>query len=156
METLIEMLRSRFEHLVGRAGGPLNFRLFIMPLVVTFFAVRAAMRDARAGQPRFFMALLTKPLERGPLVRSMLKDIGKIFIMAILLDTTYQLLVLKAFYLGELLLVVMVSALLPYLVVRSAVSPLMRRIYRKHPKATSPSAAHPKETSGEPPPTTDH
>lgn len=129
MDALLEMLTSRFEHLLGRAGGPLHFRLFVMPLVVTFFAVRAAMRDARAGQPRFFKALLTKPLERGRLVRSMLKDVGKVFIVAVVLDTVYQLMVLKTFILGELLFVVMVSAILPYLVVRSAVSPLMRRIY---------------------------
>ena len=144
---------------LGRAGGPLHFRLLIMPLVVTFFAVRAAMRDARTGQPHFFKALLTKPLERGRLLRSMLKDVGKIFIVAVVLDTTYQLTVLKAFYPGELLVVVMASAILPYLVVRSAVSPLMRRIYRKHPKAASPSATDPGETAeARPvsPPTPDH
>jgi hypothetical protein len=145
MDTILEMLRDRYEHLVGRVGGPLNFRLLIMPLVVTFFAVRAAMRDARAGQPPFFWTLLLKPVERRQLVRSMLKDIGKIFIVAVVLDTIYQLTVLKAFYLGELLLVVMWSAILPYLVVRSAVSPLMRRIYRKHPMAAGPAATNPKD-----------
>lgn len=145
MDTILEMLRSRYEDLVGRAGGPLNFRLLIMPLVVTFFAVRAAMRDARAGQPPFFRTLLLEPAERPRLVRSMLKDVGKIFIVAVVLDTTYQLMVLKAFYLGELLAVVMASAILPYLVGRSAVSILMRRIYRKHPKATGQAATNPKD-----------
>jgi hypothetical protein len=139
MDTLLEMLRSRVEHLLGRTAGPLNFRLLIMPLVVTFFAVRAAMRDAREGRPRFFRTLLTNPLERGRLARSALKDVGKIFVMAILLDTTYQLVVLKAFYLGELLVVVAASAILPYLVVRSAVSPLMRRIYRNQSKPPKPT-----------------
>jgi hypothetical protein len=145
METLLEMLGSRFEHLVGRTGGPFNFRLLIMPLVVTFFAVRAAMRDARTGQPRFFITLLRKPLERGRLVRSMLKDVGKIVIVAVVLDTVYQLMVLKAFIPGELLIVVLVSAILPYFVVRSAVSVLMRLIYRKHPEAASQAATNPKD-----------
>ena len=58
MDTFIEMLMSRAEHLLGRTAGPLNFRLLIMPLVVTFFAVRAAMRDARQGQPPFFRTFL--------------------------------------------------------------------------------------------------
>jgi hypothetical protein len=145
METLLGMLRDRYEHLVGRVGGPLNFRLLIMPLVVTFFAVRAAMRDARAGQPPFFQSIRTNPVERSRLVRSGLKDIGKIIIVAVVLDTIYQLTVLKAFYLGELLLVVMWSAILPYLVVRSAASPLMRRIYREHPQATRQTATDPKD-----------
>ena len=145
MDTIVEMLMTRLEHLLGRAAGPLNFRLLIMPLVVTFFAVRAAMRDARQGQPPFFRAFLSKRVEREQLIRSALKDVGKIFIVAIVLDTTYQILVLKSFYLGELLIVVMVSAVLPYLVVRSVVSPLMRRIYRKHPKATGQASTNPKD-----------
>jgi hypothetical protein len=145
MESLVEMLRSRYEHLVGRTGGPLNFRLFIMPLVVTFFAVRAAMRDARTGRSLYFRTLLLKADERPRLIRSGLKDVGKIIVVAIVLDTTYQLLVLKAFYLGELLLVVMASAILPYFVVRSAVSILMRRIYREHPQAARQTATNPKD-----------
>lgn len=51
METL-ETSMSRVEH-HGRAEAS-DFRLLIMPLVVTFFAVRAATRDARTGQPHFF------------------------------------------------------------------------------------------------------
>ena len=93
MDAFFEMLTSRVEHLLGRTAGPLNFRLLIMPLVVTFFAVRAAMRDARQGQPPFFRTLLTQPGERARLVRSVLKDVGKIFVVAIVLDTTYQILV---------------------------------------------------------------
>ena len=138
MDTFLEMLTSRLEHLLGRTAGPLNFRLLVMPLVVTFFAIRAAMRDARQGQPPFFRTFLTQPGERARLVRSALKDVGKIFVVAIVLDTTYQILVLKSFYLGELLFVVMASAILPYLVVRSAVSPLMRRIYAKHEPPADP------------------
>jgi hypothetical protein len=130
-----------------------------MPLVVTFFALRAAMRDARAGRPLYFRTLLLKPAERPRLIRSGLKDVGKIILMAVVLDTTYQILVLKAFYLEELLVVVMASALLPYFVVRSAGSILMRRIYRKHPKATGQPIAKSKEESearGASTPTTDH
>jgi hypothetical protein len=145
MNGLIEMLTTRAEHLLGRAAGPLNFRLLIMPLVVTFFAVRAAMRDARQGQPPFFRTFLTRPAERARLVRSGLTDVGKIFVVALVLDTTYQILVLRAFYLGELLIVAVASAILPYLVVRSAASPLMRRVYRKHPKVAGQSAPHPKD-----------
>ena len=66
MDTLIEMLMSRLSTWSGGSGGPLNFRLLIMPLVVTFFAVRAAMRDAREGQPPFFRTLLhSQPSGRG-------------------------------------------------------------------------------------------
>ena len=143
MEAVLEMLRDRYEHLVGRAGGPLNFRLLIMPLVVSFFAVRAAMRDVRTGRSLYFRTLLLKPDERPGLIRSGLKDVGTIIVVAVAVDTTYQWIVLKAFYLGELLLVVMASAILPYLLVRSATSILMRRIYREHPQALRQTAGEP-------------
>jgi hypothetical protein len=154
MDALIETLTSHFENLLGRTAGPFNFRLLIMPLVVTFFAVRAAMRDAQQGQPPFFRTLFTEPGGRARLLRSMLKDIGKIFVVATVLDTTYQILVLKSFYLGELLVVVLVTALLPYLVVRSAVSPLMRRIYRKQAKPGNPEEVAKNPTPAKP--NTDH
>lgn len=148
------MLTSHFENLLGRTAGPFNFRLLVMPLVVTYFAVRGAMRDAQQGQPPFFRTLFTEPDGRARLLRSMLKDIGKIFVVAIVLDTTYQILVLKSFYLGELLVVVLVTALLPYLVVRSAASPLIRRIYRKQSKPGNPEAVpEPTKVSK---PNTDH
>jgi hypothetical protein len=143
MDAFVEALMSRVEHLLGRAGGPLNFRLLIMPLVVTLFAVLAGMKDARKGQPPFFRTLLTKPLERRRLLRSALKDVGKIFVVAVVLDTAYQLMVLKAFYLGEVLVVAVACAILPYLVVRSAVSPLMRRIYRHQASRPNISAPPP-------------
>ena len=97
MDNLLELLSSHGEHLLGRTAGPLNFRLLVMPLVTTFFAVRAAMRDAREGQPRFFQTFVTHPGDRARLFRSAMKDAGKILVMAIVLDTTYQILVSEIF-----------------------------------------------------------
>jgi len=139
MDSLIEMLMTRAEHLLQRVDGPLHFRLLIMPLVVTYLALRAGMKDAQGGQPRFFRTLLTKPTERSRLIRSALADVGKIFIVAVVLDSVYQLVVLRTLYFGELLFVALACAILPYFVVRSAVSPFMRRIYRKHPKPVKPA-----------------
>ena len=134
MDTLYEMLMRRGGHLIDRAGGPLNFRLVIMPLVVAFLAVKAGVKDAREGRPPFFWTLVTKTLERRQLVRSALKDIGRIFIVAVVLDTAYQLFVLRTFYLGEMLVVAVACTILPYLLVRTAVSIPMRRIYRNRSK----------------------
>jgi hypothetical protein len=154
METILEMLTNRVEHLLGRAGGPLHFRLFVMPLVVTFMAIRAGMKDAREGHPPFARTMLGKPSERRRLVRSALKDIGRIFIVAVVLDTTYQLVVLRAFYPGELLFVAVACAIMPYLVLRGPVSLLMRWVYKK--RAGSANRKKVPEKSLIPPPSTDH
>jgi hypothetical protein len=159
MDTIIDMLHSRFEHLLGRAGGPLHFRLLIMPLVVTFLAIRAGMKDAREGRPPFFRTILADPVERRRLLRSALKDIGRIFIVAVMLDTTYQLVVLRAFYPGELLLVAIACAIVPYLVIRGPVSLLMRCIYRNQAgsarTAEDDTKKRPEERPAVPPETDD-
>lgn len=131
MPDLLEMLQLRWEHLLGRAGGPLHFRLMVMPMVVTFFAVRAGLRDARAGKPGFVWKYLAEPDERRQLIRSALKDIGKILIVATVLDTIYQTLVYKSFYPGELLLVVFVSAVLPYILFRGPIAFIVRFIQKR-------------------------
>jgi hypothetical protein len=68
----------------------LHFRLVIMPTVVAILAIRAGLKDAREGRPAFLWAILTNPAERRELFRSALKDVGKIFTVAVVLDTAYQ------------------------------------------------------------------
>src|SRR5512136_619418 len=131
MDTLLEMLARRGEHLVGRLGGPLNFRLVVMPLVVTLLAIRAHLRDVREGRPTVLGAFFRDPSKRRRLLRSGLKDIGKVFIVACVLDTTYQILVLRSFYPGEVLVVAVVCAIVPYALVRGPVTRLARRFYRR-------------------------
>jgi len=108
MDAIIDFLFSRSEHLLGRFSGPLNFRLVVMPTVVTVLAVLADRRDAREGRRAVLGAFIKDPVERQRLFRSALKDIGRVFMVAILLDTTYQLLVFKWVYPGEVLVVAVV------------------------------------------------
>jgi hypothetical protein len=145
MDTLLEMLARRGEHLLGRASGPLNFRLVIMPLVVTILAIRTHLRDVREGRPMFLCAFLTSPTERRRLLRSGLKDFGKVFIVACVLDTTYQILVLRSFYPGEVLVVAVMCAIVPYILIRG---PVMRIAHLLHRKWAAPPATTTPETKG--------
>lgn len=131
MDNLLELFYQGVEQLLGRAGGPLHFRLFVMPLVVTFLAVRAGLKDAREGRPAFLWAFLTNPAERRCLLRSALKDVGRIFIVAVVLDTTYQLAVLHAFYPVQLLIIAVGCAIVPYVLIRGPVTRLTRGLYKK-------------------------
>jgi len=141
---ITEMLGSRFEHLVGRARGPLHFRLLIMPLVVTILAIRAHLRDVREGKPTTLWAFFRSATERRRLLRSGLKDFGKVFIVACVLDTAYQLLVLQSFYLGELLVVAVVCAIVPYFLIRGPVMRIACLLHRKWSRPTEGLAAEPK------------
>ena len=130
MDPILDILFNRAEHLFARAGGPLNFRLVVMPTVVTILAILADRRDAREGRPALLGAFFADPVERQRLTRLAIKDIGRVFLVAIVLDTAYQLWVFRWVYPGEVLVVAVVCAIVPYVLVRGPVARLARRFWR--------------------------
>jgi hypothetical protein len=123
MDAFLEILGRGFDQLLGRGSGPLNLRLLITPTVAIILAIRAGVKDARAGSSTFFGANST---ERRELVRSGWKDIGRVFILAIVLDTAYQLIFFRAFYVVQALIVAVALAIVPFALFRNVVSRLMR------------------------------
>jgi hypothetical protein len=111
---------------LGRLDGPLHFRFFLQPGMAIFFAIRDGLRDAREGRPAYFWSLFTEPDLRGELLRDGWRSISKVFIIAVILDVIYQLIVLRWFYPVETLLVAVFLALIPYLLVRGPVNRLKR------------------------------
>ncbi|MCU0928000.1 MAG: hypothetical protein MUE62_02080 [Burkholderiaceae bacterium] len=75
MDAILDMLFARGEHLLDRFSGPLNFRLVVMPLVVSFLALRAHWKDVREGRPTIFGAFVTDPVKRRRLFRQALKEL---------------------------------------------------------------------------------
>jgi hypothetical protein len=131
MDWLAHELNRAVQQLLDRAGGPLNFRLLMMPTVVTLLAIRAGLRDARESRPPFLWAILTRPAQRRELFRSALRDIGRVFIFALVLDTTYQLIVLGTFYILQAIIVAMACAILPYILFRGIAARLSRVLSRQ-------------------------
>ena len=129
MQSIADALARGVEQLLARVDGPLHFRLVMMPTVVTILAIRAAIRDARVGGPAFLWAVLTKPRDRRRLLRSAMKDIGRVFIMALVMDTTYQLLVLRWLYPLQLLIVAVACAIVPYVLLRGPITRVARLWY---------------------------
>jgi hypothetical protein len=155
MEAIQEFFSRLVEQLFGRVSGPLNFRLFVMPTVVTILALRADRKDAREGRPAFLGAFIMDPLERRRIFRGGLTDIGRVFLMAVVLDTVYQLLVFRWVYPGQVLIVAFVCAVVPYLLVRGPIARGVRLLLRKRAVRiglrTGPpddGGPHPTTTSG--------
>jgi len=98
MDTIRWMIWRGIEQLRDRASAPLNFRFVLMPTFVTLLAIRAAVRDARTGAPAFLWAVLVNRRERHRLLRSAIRDIGRVFLMAIVIDALYQWVMLRDFY----------------------------------------------------------
>ena len=131
MDGFLDFLVRGAERLIARADGPLHFRLVVMPLVVTFLALRAHRRDVREGRPTRLGAFFTDPAARTRLVRSALKDIGRVFVVAVVMDTAYQLWVFRWVYPVQLLIVAVACAIVPYVLVRGPITRLVRLLFRK-------------------------
>ena len=131
MGEFLQMVSLFFEELGGRATGPLNFRLVVMPIMATLFGVRAGLRDAREGKPTFLWGILTMPAERAAALRSAVKDVGKVFVMAVIMDTAYQIIALHALRLLQVLVVAVACAIVPYVLVRGPIAFIARGLRRK-------------------------
>jgi hypothetical protein len=116
------------ENLLGRVSGPMHFRVFLQPTMAIIFAVRDGMKDARQGEPPYFWSLFTGSEGRMELVRKGWKSVGKVFILALVLDAAYQIWQLHWFYPGEALLTALLLAIVPYLLLRGPANRIAARI----------------------------
>ncbi len=124
---LYETFARGWENLVGRLGGPMSFRFLMQPAVAIFFAIRAGVRDARENKPTFLGCALSNPRSWSPRMRQSWKDVGTVFIVALVLDAIYQVAVHSGIFTLELLITATVLALVPYMVLRDLVSRVARR-----------------------------
>jgi hypothetical protein len=114
------------ENLFARLDGPFHFRLIAQPLMATILAIIDGIKDARLGNPPYFWAVLSNPQHRVELLKRGWKRIGKIFILAVVLDVIYQLKVDHWIYPGETLIVAIVLAIVPYLLVCGPINRLIQ------------------------------
>jgi hypothetical protein len=122
-----EMLARMWEGLVARVGGPMTFRLILQPLMATLLAVLGGLKDAREGRPAYFWTILTDSSRRGDLLHEGWRSIGRVFVLAIIMDLIYEWLMGRRFYPLETLIVAIVLAVVPYLVFRGPVNRIARR-----------------------------
>jgi hypothetical protein len=121
------MLARIWENLVARVTGPMNFRLVFQPCMAIFLAIRGGLKDAREGKPPYFWGLFTDPGQREAMLKDGWKAVGKVFILAIVLDVVYQIIERRFVYPGEAVIVAVILAVLPYLLIRGPVNRLARR-----------------------------
>ena len=126
-----DLLVRGWMNLFDRVGGPMTFRIILQPAMATLLAVVAGLRDAREGRPPYLWTVLTDPLQRANLLREGWKAVARVFVLALIMDIIYQLIVERWIYPLELLSVAIVLAVVPYLLVRGPVNRLAQRWPRK-------------------------
>ncbi len=130
--------------LAARVSGPMKFRLVLQPAMAAFFAIRSGLADARAGKPPYFWTLLSDPAQRMDMLKDGWKSVGRVIILALVLDVVYQIIVLRFVYIGEAFIVAFVLAIFPYLILRGLVTRLARRniVQRQHSQQEPLSSSH--------------
>jgi hypothetical protein len=118
----MEVWTRVIENLFSRLDGPLHFRFIMQPSMAIIFAVIDGIKDAKLGRPAYLWAMVKNPKQRSELLKIGWKRIGKIFILAVILDAIYQIKELHWFYPGETLIVAILLAIMPYLLVRGPIN----------------------------------
>ena len=113
--------------LIARVSGPMKFRLVLQPIMASIFAIKAGLHDARAGQPPYFWSLFTDPAHRVGMLEDGWKSVGKVFVLALVLDVVYQIIVMRFVYPGEALITAVLLAIVPYLTLRGLVTRSIRK-----------------------------
>jgi hypothetical protein len=127
LDALLDVWSRIWDDITSGRHAPVAFRFILQPAVAAFLAFRAGRQDAKDGRPLYLWALVADRSQRQALVREGWEHIGKVFIVALVMDAIYQFISVRWFYPGEALMVAMVLAILPYLVFRSLVNRLLRR-----------------------------
>jgi hypothetical protein len=110
--------------LMARLHGPMSLRFVVQPVVAIFLAIRDGRKDAREGRVPYFWGLFSHAGHRLELLRSGWKSIGKVFIIAVVLDVIFQLLVFHDLRILGALLAGLILAIIPYLLLRGPVNRL--------------------------------
>ena len=117
-----EVFARIWQNLLERPGGPMTFRIILQPVMATMVAWRDGIKDAQAGRPPYFWAILTDPANRAGRLHEGLIATARVLLLGLGMDVIYQLIVFETFHPGEAAIVALLLAFAPYLVVRGLVT----------------------------------
>jgi hypothetical protein len=116
--------------LVGRTSGPFAFRFFLQPAVAILYAIRDGMKDAHERRPAYFWSLLTRQGGRRKLLYEGWSAVARVIGLGAAIDLIYQIVVFRAVYPLQLVVIVLILAFVPYLVMRGPVNRIAQRSIR--------------------------
>jgi len=133
----MDYLSGLWQEIAARPDGPMAFRFYLQPAMSIIYAIVSGLTDAREHKPPYFWALFTEPAQRVALMRDGWKSVRNVFLLAIVMDLIYQIMVLRGWRPGEGLIISIVLAIVPYLLVRGPVNRLARTFDGDAPPASA-------------------
>jgi hypothetical protein len=135
---MTELFTRIWENFISRTEGPMYFRFIIQPLMSLIFAIIAGIRDAKNNTVPYLWRFKIAKGNRKEVAKEAWKSVGKVFIIATILDIIYQLVVIyshktqERFYPLESLLVAFVLAIVPYIIFRGPVNRIARLFIKEN------------------------
>lgn len=120
-----DSLRRALHNILQRSGGPMSFRFILQPAMAALAALHDGIGDARLSRPPYIWAMLSQPASSRAHLREALIATARIILIGLGMDAIYQTFVLRAFYPGEMAMVAVLLAFLPYVVLRGPMGRLV-------------------------------
>lgn len=114
-----------WQDIFDRPGGPMSFRFVLQPVMAATAAFHDGAADARRGLEPYLTRLVFGSGDRGDLLSEAVISTGRIILLGLVMDAIYQFTVLKTFYPGEMVVIALALALVPYLLLRGLFSRLV-------------------------------
>ena len=116
-------VRDRVWHdLLERPSHLFRFRFILQPVMAGIAAVHDGIADARRGRTPYFWALVTRSSRLVGRLEEGVISTERVLLLGLVMDTIYQLIVLKTFYPAEAAIVAIVLAFIPYLLLRGPIT----------------------------------
>jgi|UPI0004BC71ED hypothetical protein len=126
-----------------RPGGPMTFRFILQPCMAALAAFHDGAKDAHLGRSPYLWSLLSRSDESAGRLREGLIATARIILLGLGMDGVYQAFVLKTFYPGEMVLIALLLAFLPYVLLRGPFARLVawwdKRKSARTPRGPTPS-----------------
>jgi hypothetical protein len=106
--------------------------------LAAFAALHDGIKDARLGRDPYLWTILTNPHEGTGRLREGLIATARITLLGFGMDAIYQAIVLKTFYPGEMLIIAVLLAFIPYLLLRGPFCRIAR--WWRASKSTDPAS----------------
>ena len=117
-----------------RLTGTMHFRFILQPVMALVFAVIDGIKDAKAGRPLYLWGLIKDPATRKEQLKSGWKSIGKVAILAVILDLIYQFIDKDSVNLLGSLVAAIILAIVPYALLRGPANFIAGLIMRRNKK----------------------
>jgi len=123
-----EVRERVWQDMLERPSQLMSFRFILQPCMAAIAALRDGLADARLGRSPYFWTILAHPSKRIGRLRAGVIATSRFLLLGMCMDTVYQLIVLKAFYPVEAVIVAIALAFVPYLLLRGPVARIARAL----------------------------